>query len=582
MSRPIIGITTNLGSKGAELAEGYWRSIEIAGGTPMLLVPTDDSATLISQVEQLDGLLLSGGGDINPILIGEEPIPELGGINPRRDTYELQLLEEALHRSIPVLGICRGMQVVALGCGGKVAQDMAVWWSRHPEAMRDADTGSLLKHSQDAPRDCATHHVTVKEGTMLHDFVETTRFAVNSFHHQAVVHPGSLTVSATAADGCIEAIESRAAMSFVMGVQWHPECLGDVFSQRIFRRFVQEAAIFCRALNLHASITTLDSHCDTPMTFDAALKAHGGDEKAALDYTDKRHESDGTVYLVDAERMDAGHLDEVFMVSYIPQGPRTPEGYAVARSMVEETYRRMDMMEEVTPGLRGRIHRGIENGYALGTDLSLVAHYKKMGCEYITLCHNGHNDLCDSAKPKPGEPQAEHGGLSPLGREMVREMNRQHMLIDVSHAAEKTVLDVLECSERPVAVTHTCCRDLRNHPRNLSDRVLKAVAERGGVVQCTMYRDFVALDHPEAYGISPADNASILTFMVHLEHLISLCGIDHVGIGSDFDGDGGVAGLEDASRMIGITVRLLKAGYSDDEICKIWGDNFRRVLCGSR
>ena len=113
MSRPIIGITTNLGSKGAELAEGYWHSIERAGATPLLLVPTDDTATRISQVEQLDGLLLSGGGDINPILIGEEPIPELGGINPRRDTYELRLLDEALRRSLPVLGICRGMQVIA-------------------------------------------------------------------------------------------------------------------------------------------------------------------------------------------------------------------------------------------------------------------------------------------------------------------------------------------------------------------------------------------------------------------------------------------------------------------------------------
>ena len=115
MSRPIIGITTNLGSKGAELAEGYWRSIERAGATPLLLVPTDNAETLISQVEQLDGLLLSGGGDINPILIGEEPIPELGGINPRRDTYELRLLDEALRRSLPVLGICRGLQVIALG-----------------------------------------------------------------------------------------------------------------------------------------------------------------------------------------------------------------------------------------------------------------------------------------------------------------------------------------------------------------------------------------------------------------------------------------------------------------------------------
>lgn len=578
MSRPIIGITTNLGSKGAELAEGYWHSIERAGATPLLLVPTDDTATLISQVEQLDGLLLSGGGDINPILIGEEPIPELGGINPRRDTYELRLLDEALRRSLPVLGICRGMQVIALGCGGKVAQDMRVWWGAHPATSDGGAPLTLLKHSQDAPRDCATHHVSVLPDTMLAEAVQAPRFPVNSFHHQAVVDAGSLRVAATAADGCIEAIESRPSRSFIMGVQWHPECMADRHSQQIFRRFVEEAEYFCRALNLHASITTLDSHCDTPMTFEAALEAHDGDETMALDYTDKRHETDGKPYFVDAERMDIGHLDEVFMVSYIPQGQRTEEGYAAAKKMVEETYRRISIMESVTPRLRGRIHRGIENGYAMGTDLELIAHYKRMGCEYITLCHNGHNDLCDSAKPKADEPAAEHGGLSELGREAVREMNRLGMLIDVSHAAEKSVMDVLECSSRPIAVTHTCCRALRNHPRNLSDEVLKAVASQGGVVQCTMYEDFVALDHPEAYGIAPEDNASILTFMVHLEHLIRLCGIDHVGIGSDFDGDGGVAGLEDVSKAIDITVRLLKAGYSDDDICKIWGDNFRRVL----
>ena len=139
-------------------------------------------------------------------------------------------------------------------------------------------------------------------------------------------------------------------------------------------------------------------------------------------------------------------------------------------------------------------------------------------------------------------------------------------------------MDVLAHSRLPIVATHTCCRSLCNHPRNLSDSVLKAIAEAGGVVQCTMYEGFCALDRPEDYGISQDQNPSILTFMVHLRHLIEVCGIDHVGIGSDFDGDGGVPGLDDVASMVKITQLLLSEGFSDDDICRLWGDNFRRVL----
>ena len=570
MSRPIIGITTNLGTKGAELAQGYWQSVRRAGGTPLLLPPTDDREELLSQVEQLDGLLLSGGGDINPLLCGEEPIPELGGICPERDGYELALLDEALRRGIPILGICRGMQMLALAAGGSIAQDMAAWLRKNG-GNHAAD---MLKHSQDAPRNCATHHVETDFHSQLSAMVGSGRIAVNSFHHQAVTDSGKLKVVARAADGFIEAIESPFPVGYALGVQWHPECMDDAASRSIFKGFVEKAALYCRALELHGSITSLDSHCDTPMCFETAIREAGGDERKGLDFSRK----DPAVYKVDAERMDIGRLDEIYMVSYIPQGPRTPEGYAAARRQVEETYRRLDLMEEVTPGMRGRVHRGIENGYAIGLDTSLVAHFKALGCEYITLCHNGHNDICDSARPKQGEPQEEHGGLSDYGRRVVEEMNRCHMLIDVSHASERTVMDVLAHSRLPIVATHTCCRSLCNHPRNLSDSVLKAIAEAGGVVQCTMYEGFCALDRPEDYGISQDQNPSILTFMVHLRHLIEVCGIDHVGIGSDFDGDGGVPGLDDVASMVKITQLLLSEGFSDDDICRLWGDNFRRVL----
>lgn len=576
MTRPIIGITTNLGAKGAELARGYWQSVRRAGGTPLLLPPTADAEELLSQVEQLDGLLLSGGGDINPLLCGEEPLPGLGGICPERDGYELALIREALRRGIPTLGICRGMQLLAIAAGGRVAQDMAAWHGANAASAPETYAAPLVKHSQDAPRDCATHHVSIAAGSILRGIVGECRLAVNSFHHQAVIDPGRLRVVARAADGFAEAVESPLPVGYALGVQWHPECMADDASRRLFDAFVGHASCYCHAVELHGSLTTLDSHCDTPMTYDAAIAAAGGDERKALDYShkDPRH------YKVDAGRMDIGRLDEAYMVCYVPQGPRTAEGYAAARRMVEDTYRRMDIMEEVTPGLRGRVRRGIENGYALGLDPAMVAHYRAMGCEYITLCHNGHNDICDSARPKAGEPQEEHGGLSAYGRRIVEEMNRQRVLIDVSHASEKTVMDVLECSTRPIAVTHTCCRALRNHPRNLADGVLRAVAERGGVVQCTMYEGFCALDHPEDYGIPQSLNPSILTFMVHLRHLIDVCGVDHVGIGSDFDGDGGVPGLDDVASMLKVTQLLLRDGFSDDDICRIWGDNFRRVLHG--
>ena len=613
--KPIIGITTNLGSKGAELARGYWQSVRRAGGVPMLLAPTDDIAEQEEQLLQLDGLLLSGGSDINPILLGEDPVPELHSICPERDAYELRLCRRAHDKQIPTMGICRGAQVMAAALGGKVAQDIERW-------MREDGKVPSIKHSQDAPRDCATHNVECMQANdcWTNDLADILgpRFAVNSFHHQAVTDAGPhMVVAARSADGVVEAMQERDGESYLRAYQWHPECMEEMAP--LFDDFVEEARNFGQALELHARIQTLDSHCDTPMFFDqlqAAFDAAPSQPVGASPFA--MQERNDTV-LVDAEKMNDGHLDETYMVAYIPQGPRTAEGYADARRQVEETYRRMDEMIAATPDYAaapvgpyagndtdGRliIHRGIENGYAIGRDLSLIAHYKQLGCEYITLCHNGHNDICDSARPlKAGcrnggtypasdEPQQEHGGLSDYGREVVREMNLVGMLIDLSHAGEKTFYDVLECSTKPVAVTHACCRALCDHPRNLTDDQLRAIAEKGGVVQCTMYHGFLTLP--------PADDASgnfgaeavtgngtytpptLSTFMAHLEHMIEVCGIDHVGIGSDFDGDGGVPGLDHAGCMINITRELLLRGYDDDAICKVWGDNFRRVMAAQQ
>ncbi|MBQ0165116.1 MAG: membrane dipeptidase [Bacteroidales bacterium] len=595
---PVIGITANLGDKGAELATAYYDSVRRAGGTPLLLAPTDSPDEIVRQLEQIDGLLLSGGGDLNPLWLGEEPLPQLGGICPPRDGYELVLCRMAHSRNVPVMGICRGCQVMAAALGGTVAQDIAA------QAPAPPDGQTRLKHSQTAPRHCPTHTLRITDASGVfaapapspkasenksadsfsysadssHKSADsfapsaegvqtwadgTAQPCVNSFHHQAVLTPGPLMhVSALAPDGVVEAIEGNVGESFLLGVQWHPECLPQsTLSRRLFSQFVAAARLYCQALELHASILTLDSHCDTPMTFPAMTS-----QPDSPDFRpDLRHRNPHC--LVDAVKAAEGHLNEVFMVSYIPQGPRTAEGYAAARRQVETT--REQLSDVLRQGLGTlQVHFAIENGYALGRDISLVRHYRDLGAAYITLCHNGHNDICDSARPRQGEPQAEWGGLSPFGREVVEEMDRCGLLIDVSHASDRTVRSVLEAARRPIAATHTCCRALCDHPRNMPDDLLRAIADKGGVVQCTMYPWFL---HPQG-------EATIDTFMQHLLHMIDVCGTEGVGIGSDFDGDGGVPGLRDASDMMHITERLIQAGYGANDICRIWGDNFRRVL----
>ena len=543
-----IGITTSFGEKGAQLAEAYWASVRRAGATPILLVPTEDEEEMRRQLDLVDGLILSGGGDIDPKYFDEEPSPKLGETAPKRDPYELPLVRMAFDRNIPIMGICRGHQVMAVALGGKMCQDINEYLGHE----------SPVIHKQDAAR-CERTHKLIIDGPSR--YIGENNAMVNSFHHQAVTDPGPhMRVVAHAEDGIIEAMENLPHESFLFGVQWHPECLDDLV---VFQEFLKAAETYCHALELHDRIITLDSHCDTPMIFDKLLKDADGDENVAFNLS-KRNPK----VCVDAEKMDDGHLERAFMVAYIPQRQRDAQGYENAKALVKEVYRRLDRMIELTPALEGRIYRGIENGYAIGKDLRNLEEYQKMGCRYLTLCHNGHNDICDSAKPKPGEPLEEWGGLSPFGREVVKEMNRLGMLIDLSHASEKTFYDVLELSEKPVAVTHASCRALCDHPRNLSDDQLRAIAAKDGVVQVTMYPGFLKED----------GEANFTDFIAHLLHAIEVCGVAHVGIGSDFDGGSGMPGLEDASRMLKITEALIDKGFTDEEITAIWGWNFIRVM----
>ena len=562
-ARPIIGITGNFGAKGCELAQGYYESVLRAGGIPMVLPPYNDAEALCQTLDKVDGILLSGGGDINPLLLGEEPIPGLHSICPQRDEMELLLVREAYNRQIPMLGICRGIQTLVAALGGTLYQDLNTQYSEAP----------LVKHDQDLDRAYASHSVKLEEGsTLARLFPEAKEkgLPVNSFHHQAVRTPGSLLrVAAKATDGVIEAVESNEFKS-IIGVQWHPECFitrGDRCMMPIFNWLISEASSFAEAKRVHRRIITLDSHCDTPMFFSEGFTADMFAQR-----TDK--------VLVDLPKMREGFLDASIMVAYLKQGERDEESLLAATAKANRILTQIEEMVAAnctavdisyTPADIARLKHagkkaimlGIENGYAIGKDLSQLEHFAKRGIVYMTLCHNGDNDICDSAKGN-----AEHGGLSPFGEKVVQEMNRLGIMVDLSHAAESSFYDALEVSKKPIVCSHSSAQALCNHPRNLTDEQMKALAQKGGVAQVTMYNGFLRTD----------GKATILDAVEHLNHMVNVMGIEHVGIGTDFDGDGGVPGMANASEVINFTRRLLQERYSEEQIQMIWGGNFLRVM----
>lgn len=559
--RPLIGITGNFGAKGCELAEGYYQSVLRAGGTPVVIPPHDDREALLRLLDTLDGILFSGGGDINPLLLGEEPLPQLHSVCPQRDAAELMLVREAFHRQVPMLGICRGIQVMAAALDGSVWQDIYV-----------QGEGARLKHSQDMPREYASHTVSLSPGSLLHGIFGSDTLAVNSFHHQAVHEPGPhLRVSAVSPDGIIEAVESSEHKA-LLGVQWHPECFilrGEEGMLPLFRWLTDEARTFAQARHIHDTSLILDSHCDTPMFFtddseeNARMFGKGSDR-----------------ILVDLPKMTQGRLDASCMVAYLPQGERTAEAYKAVTAQADHLLDEIEYMVArncdrvglaCTPAeawqlkAEGRkaIFRGIENGYAIGQDLHLLEHFKQRGIVYMTLCHNGDNDICDSARGN-----GEHSGLSAFGRQVVEEMNRLGIMVDMSHAAESSFYDALALSRKPIVCSHSSARALCDHPRNLTDDQMRALAARGGVAQVTVYHGFLRTD----------GGATVMDAVEHLCHAARVMGVEHVGLGTDFDGDGGVPGLADASEVINFTRHLLRRHFSEDDIRRIMGGNFLNLM----
>jgi len=556
--RPIIGISANRKEGMSCLAEPYFQSVVMAGGAPVILPVTTDIAALTTIIDSLDGLILSGGGDICADYLGEQPIPELGSTDAYRDAYDFIVLRLAFNRQIPIFGICRGHQVINVAFGGTLYQDI------HAQFSKDA-----LQHSQDEAREVATHGVELlgipsrlRSALNNSDCLE---LPVNSFHHQAIrqLAPEFIT-TAIASDGLNEAMEHPEYPIF--SVQWHPEPMaiaGNETMQHLFRYHIRQASIFAKAKKLHHHIATIDSHTDTPMiaqSFDLGRKEGGK---------------------VNLPLMQEGLLDAVFMVAYIPQGELDEISSLRATQYAEERLSAVIAQARKYPHRMGiaktpddlwrfkregkkAVFLGVENGYAIGKNLRNLQKWKDVGVSYITLCHNGDNDICDAACGN-----GTWGGLSPFGREVVAEMNRLNLMIDVSHAADNTFYDVLKYSTKPFIASHSSSRTICNHRRNLDDEQIKALASKGGVVQICLYKSFINEE---------AEKASLSDAIRHLNHIVEIAGVDHVGIGSDFDGDGELIGCRAANEMIQITMRLITAGFDEESIAKIWGGNLMRVL----
>ena len=339
----------------------------------------------------------------------------------------------------------------------------------------------------------------------------------------------------------------------------------------LFQWLVKQAEIFAEAKRMHDKVLTLDTHCDTPMFFPLNVR---------FDQRDPR-------ILVDLHKMTEGRQDATTMVAYLPQpkageafrnkvafdvsGPRSYadlifdkiENIVAQNSEYVALARSPQQLYANKAAGKKSIVLGIENGLALENDLTNVAHFAHRGVSYITLCHNGDNDICDSARGT-----ATHGGVSEFGRRVIEEMNRMGIMVDLSHGAESSFYDALEISRYPIVCSHSNCKALCDVPRNLSDEQLRALAAKGGVAHITLYKGFLRTQ----------GEANIYDAMEHLEHAIKVMGIDHVGLGTDFDGDGGVQGIANSSEIINFTIQLLRRRFSETDIEKIWGGNWLRVM----
>lgn len=376
-----------------------------------------------------------------------------------------------------------------------------------------------------------------------------------------------------------------------------------------------EERIRQKAASIHAEVLTLDSHVDTPLML--------GREGFYISRRNDPHNRGGKL---DFPRMEEGGLDAAFFAVFVGQGPRDPQSYEAAKNRALDIFdiihRTLAQNQDVA-GLaltaddayrlqqegKRAIYIGVENGYPIGKDITLLQTFYELGGRYLGLSHSRNNQICDASTDRDGE---EHGGLSEFGREVVMKLNRLGMIVDVSHISDKAFYDVLEVSQTPVVASHSNARALCDHPRNLDDDMIRALAANGGVLQLCVLSSYVKeLEQDPARDSAfaelrarfesienmtdeeleerrrewdrlnekyPRPMATVADLVDHVDHVVKLVGIDYVGIGTDFDGGGALEDCYDVSELGNITLELVRRGYSKQDIEKIWAGNFMRVF----
>jgi len=337
------------------------------------------------------------------------------------------------------------------------------------------------------------------------------------------------------------------------------------------------------ARGIHERVITLDTHADID----------------TRNFTMETNYTQNLDTQVNLPKMDEGGLDVAWFIVYTGQGDLGPEGYRdayanaidkftaihrladeIAPDRIEVAYDSADVRRIIGEGKKVAMI-GIENAYPVGPDLSNIEKFYDMGGRYMSLAHNGHNQFSDS---NTGEADGVywHGGLSEMGRFAIKEMNRLGMMIDISHPSKDSIMQTLALSRAPVIASHSSARALTDHSRNLDDEMLLALKDNGGVIQTVAFGTYVnELRRAHwAAGGSFADSppATVSDFVDHIDYMVNLIGVEHVGISSDFDGGGGLTGWGDASETFNVTLELVRRGYSEEEIGMMWSGNLLRVL----
>ncbi|MEE2690529.1 MAG: dipeptidase [Pseudomonadota bacterium] len=377
-----------------------------------------------------------------------------------------------------------------------------------------------------------------------------------------------------------------------------------------------DPALEAKARAIHEKVLTLDTHVDIPENFVSADVDPGTITKSQ----------------VDLPKMRAGGLDAAFFIVYTGQGPLTPEGYASALKTAEAKADAIQRMADAYPAQvevaltaadAKRIHAsgkrvaliGMENAYPLGPSVEDVGKWYKAGVRYMGITHFGHNQFGDSSNPNKefGDEDAKYGGLSELGQALIAANNRAGVMVDVSHSGRETMMQAVALSKAPIIASHSGVKAIADTPRNLDDEQLRAIAANGGVAQIVALDEYVKpftaeqkafrealakelkLDTPAGRAAATpetraeyekrivgmwaiAPRATVADFVDHIDHAVKVAGIDHVGVASDFDGGGGVSGWENATQTLNVTRELVKRGYTEEQIRKIWGGNLLRVM----